>query len=43
MQFYPNPTTNYVNLGNYEPHIHGTLDLKVYDMSGRLMMNSKIH
>ncbi|TVQ50633.1 MAG: T9SS C-terminal target domain-containing protein, partial [Saprospirales bacterium] len=43
LQLYPNPTTNYVNLDNYEPHIHGTLDLKVYDMSGRLMMNSKIH
>ena len=43
LQLYPNPTTNYVNLDNYEPHVHGTLDLKVFDRSGRLMMNSKIH
>lgn len=43
LKLYPNPASNYVTLDNYHPDLHGSLHLRIMDMSGKLHINSEIN
>lgn len=43
LTLYPNPTSSFVTLDNYKPSLHGTLELKVFEMTGRLRINTQIN